>query len=244
MAFGLRVWSVDEIKSNQDGIKMSMLKLDKSIHDNAVQCLIHAEKHNDPSLVRRLLIDIVDAKSGYRRNGLINWMRKFTPMELNGENINLQGRVDAQSRAKLIAQFPDNPELADLLVIGEKRPWLIELASKTHFTTDADNRETVAVPVFQGLLTSKLNAGLKETRAAIKNTVIVEETVNGQVIKVAKPIDPKAKFYDGVDSSTVIDIMDKIELLSAQLPKDATQELRTAQAAARKAERELAELAA
>jgi hypothetical protein len=69
------------IKSDQDGIRVSLKDLDKRIHMNAVQCLLHAEKHGDTSLMRRLLVDIIDAKSGYRRQGIIAWMKEFSPTE-------------------------------------------------------------------------------------------------------------------------------------------------------------------
>lgn len=136
------------ILAAQDGIRTTIVKLDQSIHDNAVQCLLHAEKHGDTSLMRRLLVDILDVKTGYRRQGLINWMRKHSPMELSGKDINLKG-VDQ---------------------LGNKRPFLIAEANLTPFWLDNANAEQVARPVFQGNLISKIAAAVREFKALRDNT--------------------------------------------------------------------------
>lgn len=158
-AIALAILSVAVIKADQDVIKTSLTKLDMQIHSNAVQCLLHAEKHGDTSLMRRLLVDIIEEQSGYRRRGLINWMRKYSPMELKGDTINLSG-VDAG---------------------GIKRPFLVADANASPFWTDKDNAEKVAVPVFQAGLLSPIESALKKTRAAIANTV------DGKAIDPTKP---------------------------------------------------------
>jgi hypothetical protein len=107
----------------------------------------------------RLLTDIIDSKTGYRRQGLINWMRKFSPMELDGKKIVLSG-TDGQ---------------------GNKRPFKIAEANATPFWTDKDNNERVAKPVFKDTLMSKIDTAYKEFMAAIENTA------NGKAIDVSKP---------------------------------------------------------
>lgn len=156
---GITLLSVSDIKSDQDGIRKNLLNLDASIHANAVQCLIHAEVHGDTSLMRRLLVDVIDAKTGYRRQGLINWMRKFSPMELKGDTINLSG-TDGK---------------------GNKRPFLVEDANKTPFWTDRDNAEKVVKPVFQDTLLSPIMRAYKDIMAAAENTV------NGKPVDASKP---------------------------------------------------------
>lgn len=158
-AAALVLKSKDAIKADQDIIRGSLLSLDRSIHDNAVQCLMHAEKHGDTSLMRRLLIDVVDAKTGYRRQGLINWMRKFSPMELKGDVINLTG-TDGK---------------------GNKRTFQVELANKTPFWTDKDNNELVAKPVYKDTALGKVDAMVREITNAAENTL------NGKPINKDKP---------------------------------------------------------
>lgn len=176
-AIALVLLSKDVIKADQDVIKSNLTKLDMAIHSNAVQCMLHAEKHGDTSLMRRLLVEVIDTKTGYRRQGLINWMRKFSPMELKGDIINLSG-VDLK---------------------GDKRPFLVEKANETPFWTDADNREMVAKPVFRSNLMSKINSSIKEFRAAIANTA------NGQPIDTTKPFfdgiytDEVSAFFDKLE---------------------------------------------
>lgn len=155
----LVLMSKDAIKADQDTIRVSVLGLDRAVHNNAVQCLLHAEKHGDTSLMRRLLMDIVDVKTGYRRQGLINWMRKHSPMELKGDVINLTG-TDGK---------------------GNKRPFLVEKANQTPFWTDADNAERVAKPVFKDTLMSKIDTATRDFNAAIENTV------NGKPVNPDKP---------------------------------------------------------
>lgn len=188
------------IKHDQDSIRKSLLKLDFSIHANATQCLMHAEKHGDTSLMRRLLTDIIDAKSGYRRQGVIAWMREFSPMELKGDVIQLTGLKD-----------------------GERRPFRCAEAHKTPFTTMAGAREMVAMrPIFRDNLTSKIDRALKEYKAAIENTLIVP----GQA---PAPKDPKKPFYNGIHLDKMDEGFDKIESVLAELTSfgDSTKEVYT-----------------
>lgn len=158
-AYGIIVMSKDEVKSVQDRIKSALNGIDADIHGNAVQCLIHAEKHGDTSLMRRLLVEIVGRDSGYRRQGLIAWMRTYSPMELKGDTINLSGK---------------DPET------GEKRPFKIEAANANPFRSDTRFKEVV--PFFQQGLTNKLDAGVKEFKRAIANT-----GPDGKAIDPSKP---------------------------------------------------------
>lgn len=204
------------IKADQDGIRSSIIKIDAAIHSNAVQCLMHAEKHGDTSLMRRLLVDIIDAKSGYRRQGVVAWMREFSPMELVGDVIKLTGTIN-----------------------GERRPWQIEKANETHFTSLASAREMVPMkPVFKDNLTSKVERASKEYRAAIENTLIVP----GQ-----KPVpkDAKKPFYDGIHLDKMDEAFDKIEAILADVQSwnDSTKDARGAAETLKKAELEVAESA-
>lgn len=171
----------DAIKKGQDGIRKSLIKLDMAIHENAVQCLMHAEKHGDTSLFRRLLVEIVDAKSGYRRQGLIAWMRSYSPMELKGDTINLSGT------------FPN----------GEKRPFRIEEADKNPFRADEKLKEGEIKPLFRETLLSKVNLAIKEGRAALANTV------NGKPVDASKPfydgnhLDKVAETLDLIETNVI-----------------------------------------
>lgn len=149
----------DAIKTEQDGIRGSLLKLDMAVHANAIQCLLHAEKHNDPSLFRRLLVEVLDTKSGYRRQGLINWMRKHSPLELKGDTINMGG----------------------LDKMGNKRPFLIQEAANTPFWNDAANNERVAKPVFQSAILNPVDRAIKTMQDSLENTV------NGKPVDPSKP---------------------------------------------------------
>lgn len=140
----------EAIKTAQDGIKTSLSKLDMLIHNNAVQCLLHAHKHGDTSLMRRLLVDIVGKDSGYRRAGIIGWMRIHTPMELVGDVIKLTGINE---------------------VTGQKRPWDIEGADKTPFWKNRALDEAVVKPVYRDTLMAKVNLAIKEFKAAVDNTI-------------------------------------------------------------------------
>lgn len=163
---------VKVVKHHQDNIRHNLISLDANIHANAVQCLLHAEKHGDTSLMRRLLIDIVDAKSGYRRQGLIAWMRAYSPMELKGDTINLSGMIPGSD--------------------GVRRPFLIEEANRTPFSASDKFREVVLFkPIFKDGLTSKIERAMKEYKAAVDNTLIVPG-------EKPKPKDPKKPFYDGI----------------------------------------------
>lgn len=201
------------IKSDQDHIRKGLVKLDAQIHDNAIQCYMHAEKHGDTSLMRRLFVDIVDAKSGYRRQGLIVHMRAFTPMELVGDTIKLTGTM------------PD----------GTRKPWLIEEANANGFTSMASARETTGRPIFRETLMSKVNAALKEWKNAQANTVIGPD---GK----PTAIDKTKPFYDGLHTDKLEAFFTDVEqgLVNLDNYRDSTKEVRDAQKALTKAQAEQA----
>lgn len=148
----------ETIKGQQDTIRGNLLSLDVLVHSNAVQCLMHAEKHGDTSLMTRLLTDILDDKTGYRRQGLIGWMRAFSPMELNGKKITLSGMID-----------------------GKKRPFQIEKANNTPFYLAKEFAEKEIKPIWQDTLLSKFDTMVREFEGAWGNTK------NGKPIDPTKP---------------------------------------------------------
>lgn len=199
----------DTIKKDQDSIRANLLHLDSQIHANAVQCLLHAEKHGDTSLMRRLLVDIIDAKSGYRRQGIIAWMREFSPMELSGDVIKLTGTLN-----------------------GEPRPFRCELANLTPFTELSSAKEFVAErPVFRDNVTSMVDRAVKAYRSAVENTIVTP----GQA---PKPKDPKKPFFNGIHLDKMEDAFAKIEGIMTELTAnpDATKDVYDARQALAKAE--------
>lgn len=226
-------WDKAAIKTDQDGIKLDLTKLDVRIQTNHMQCLMHAMLHGDTSLERRLLIDIIDEKSGYRRKGLIAHMRLFTPMELKGDIINLSGVVTEDWKAHLVKLAPDIVTPA----VGEKRPFLLELALVNPFTSLAAAAEMTAYkPFYKDTVVGRIESAQKAYRAAVANTVIVQ----GQP---PKPLDPSKPFYDGIHLDKMDGAFDKIEAILADVEswKDSTKVVRDAHAKAAEAERELAE---
>jgi hypothetical protein len=199
------------IKSDQDGIRVSLKDLDKRIHMNAVQCLLHAEKHGDTSLMRRLLVDIIDAKSGYRRQGIIAWMKEFSPMRLNIDVIKLDGMKD-----------------------GQRQPFRCDLAAQTPFTELASARELVPIrPIFRDGLTSKIERAIKEYKDAVANTEIVPGF--GPRAKTAgKP------FYNGNRMDQIEASFDKLTTIVQEITSwnDPTKDLYSAQQALAKAKLE------
>lgn len=222
-------WDKAAIKTDQDGIKLDLSKLDVRIQNNHMQCLMHASLHGDTSLERRLLIDIIDEKSGYRRKGLIAHMRLFTPMELSGEVINLSGVVTTSWVAQIIKLAPEGFQPPAL---GEKRPFLLELALQHPFTSLDVAREMVPYkPVFKDTILSRIEAAQRAYKAAIANTVIVAG-------EPPKPIDPSKAFYDGIHLDKMDAAFDNIEAIMADVEswKDETKVVREAREQAKKAE--------
>ena len=207
------LWEKQAIKADQDGIRVRLVQLDTAIHANAVQCMLHAEKHGDTSLMRRLLVDIVDAKSGYRRQGIIAWMKEFSPMRLNGDIINLSG-MDGDIR----------------------QAFRCEEANLVPFTQlKAADERLVQRPVFKDNLTSKIERALKEYRAAVDNTLI-------ENAKVVGPKDVKKPFYDGIHLDKMDAGFDSIEKTLTEILSfsDSTKDARVARENLRKAELEVA----
>lgn len=210
----LTLLSVEAIKNGQDTIRKSLISLDQMVHDNAVQCLLHASQHGDASLMQRLLVDIIDSKSGYRQQGLIAWMRKHSPMELKGKTVNLSGMITSEAEQKaMIAKFPNTDPA--LFVVGQKRPFLCEEANASPFRTDPDAKEAVK-PLFQAVLLSPINLAAGKFNAAIENTV------NGQPLDASKP------YFAGKHGDKILDFFAEVKKLQDNLPVDATQELHQA----------------
>lgn len=200
----------EEIKKGQESIRRRLTNLDTDIRANALQCLIHASVHRDTSLMRRLVVDVLDAvdgKNGYRVKGLIAWIRAFSPIELKGKDMNLSGRLTAGGKAALIEKFP-GVELEHSMVVGEERPFLIEQAMMTPLW-DVSREVALVKPVFRDTLMSGINSAMKNFRNAMDNT-----DENG------KPIDPDKPYFNGVQSEKVVDFFAQVERLQSQLPKD------------------------
>lgn len=212
----LILWDKETIKTDQNAIRISLVKLDAAIHQNAVQCMLHAEKHGDTSLMRRLLVDIVDAKSGYRRQGIIAWMKEFSPMRLNGDVINLSG-MDGEVR----------------------QAFRCDLANKTPFTSLASAAERVVFkPIYKDNLTANIARAVKQYKEAIANTKIVPGSA-------PVPIDAKKPFYDGIHLDKMETGFDQIEKIVGEFFSfgDDTKVAREAHEKQRAAELALAEQA-
>lgn len=217
--FKLKLMTTDAIKADQDTIRKDLISLDKRVHDNAVQCLAHAAEHGDTSLMTRLLMEIVDKKTGYRNAGLIAWMRRHSPMELKGSKIDLSGVIASEAQRKaMIAEFPEVKE--ELFVVGERRPFLVDEAAASDWKS-SDYAKEVVKPIFQGTLVSPLTAAAKRFSDAVENTVMIEGKPH--------PVDAKKPFYDGLHMDAVQDFFEKVKALQLQLPVDATAELRERQ---------------
>lgn len=206
----------DKIKADQDGIRKSLIMIDQQIHDNAVQCMLHAEKHGDTSLMRRLLMEIVGKDTGYRRQGIIGWMRLYSPMELVGDVIKLTGVNSAT---------------------GEKRAWRVEEAAKTPFWTNRQLDEKPLKPFFRETLISPLEKARASWKSAKENTVMKDGK--------AHPIDQAKPFFDGIHMDALDKFFSALDDNLTELNKtqDATKDVRSAQANLKKAELEAAALA-
>lgn len=175
-------WAI--VKVDQNGLRSKLISLDAGLHANAIQCYLHAFKHGDTTPMKRLLVDIVeDKKTGYRRQGMIAHMRRFTPMILVKDVIKLAGTVN-----------------------GVPIPWDIETANLTPFYTIPEFDEMIAwKPVFKGGIVGKLETALKAYKNAVGNTKIEDGRVVG-------PIDPKKPYYNGIHLDKMDNTFDKIEL--------------------------------
>lgn len=214
--------SSDEIKKTQDGIHKTLVKLDINVHQNAIQCLAHAAEHGDTSLIRRLLVDTLGDSTGYRTQGLIQWMRLHSPCELKAKNVNLSGIIKSDAeRTQLIKHFNEQSEVTglavdpDLFVVGERRPFMLAEATMADWKGANYAREQVK-PLFQQSVLDPITAARKRIMTAMENTA------NGQ------PINPSKPFYDGKHGDSVVNFFDEVAKLQAKLPADTTQELRAA----------------
>lgn len=234
MIAGIVLESAEAIKAEQDEIKGHLTSLDKRVHANAVQCLMHAAEYGDTSLLRRLLIDTIDEVSGYRRQGLLNWVFKFSPCRLTKDTVNLSGDLTLQMKDALIKQFEDTDTPIDeaVMIVGDRAPFLIEQADATPFWTDADNAERVAKPVFRDDVLAQVDRASKALRNALANT-----NEDGE------PIDPKKPHWEGKHSAEVVKLFDDFNAGRAKLPADNTKELVTSAQELEKARRRYDEAA-
>jgi hypothetical protein len=215
-AAGLVLLDKDEQIANQDAVRTHLLSADTMVHSAGVQALFHASIHGNTGLMRRLLIDVISDTMGYRRQGLISWMRKHSPMELVGKEIKLTGMIESEAQRKLMLEMFPNEDPA-LFVVGERRPFLVDAANAQFFGKDKANAEQVK-PVFQATLLSPVFAVQKKFNSAIENTV------NG------KPVDTSKPYYAGKYGDQVAKAMEDIKAILDTLPADVTKDVIEAQA--------------
>lgn len=78
----LKLQSAAAIGKMVDTVIKASVDLDPAIHNAAVQCLMHAEKHGDTTLADRLIKGL--GKS-VRVEGLRLWFHDFSPIRWNGD---------------------------------------------------------------------------------------------------------------------------------------------------------------
>lgn len=112
-------------------------KGDEIVHTAAIQCLAHAEKHGDTTLMDRLVKGL--GKS-VRRQALILWVHDFSPIRWNGD-----GQVgQAPAKIKRDGKEQDNPNY---------RPYNVDKADATPFYDYAPGAERTARPLsFDGII--------------------------------------------------------------------------------------------
>ena len=197
----------DEIKHDQDVIRKTLTGLDQDIHQNAIQCMLHCEKHRDTSLMVRLLVDIIDQDTtGYRRQGLIAWMKYYTPMRLKGKTIDMSGKVEG----------PDGKFV--------EQPFNIEDAFKTPFWKLVKEGPSVLRPMYQQGVMGAITRAIKSFEDAVANT-----DKDGQPINKDKP------FYKGKHQDTLQTFLTEVKKLSVVIPADPTLDIDKAQQKQREA---------
>jgi hypothetical protein len=134
MAFKLQ--SAKQIGVLVDTAITHTVKGDEIVHTAAIQCLAHAAKHGDTTLMDRLVKGV--GKS-VRRQALILWIHDFSPIRWNGD-----GEVgQASAKIKRDGKEVDNPNF---------RPYDVEKANATPFYDYAPGAERTARPLsFDGL---------------------------------------------------------------------------------------------
>ena len=81
--------------------------LDFDIHVTAVQCLLHAEKHNDPRKMDNLLKALGKA---HRAEALKVWVGEFSPIAWNGDGrVGIYPKTSKKYKPFLIAQADATP---------------------------------------------------------------------------------------------------------------------------------------
>ena len=195
-----KLLSSDEIKLDQDSIKKSLTALDQQIHMNAVQCLMHCEKHRDTSLMVRLLVEIIDGDTtGYRRQGLIAWMKYYSPMRLKGKTIDMSGRKEIDGKTV-------------------EHPFDVQTAMEVPFWKLTREGPAELRPMYQQGIMSAVDRALKQFEESVANT-------NEQ----GKPIDPKKPFYRGKNVDSLVLFSQEVKKLKAMIPFDPAKDIDDAQ---------------
>ncbi len=197
-----KLLSSDEIKLDQDSIKKSLTALDQQVHLNAVQCLMHCHQHRDTSLMVRLLTEIIDADTtGYRRQGLIAWMKYFSPMRLSGKTINMGGKVLDEATGKMVEQ-----------------PFDLEKAMLTHFWKLTREAPAQLKPIYQQGVMGSIQKAIKDFEDAVSNTN-----------EAGEPINKDRPYYRGQNSAVLFNFATEVKKLAAIVPSDSTKDVDMAQ---------------
>lgn len=188
--------SADEIKLDQDGIGKDLRSLDARIHANAVQCLMHCEKHRDTSLMVRLLTEIIDGDTtGYRRQGIIAWMKYYSPMRLKGKTIDMSGRKVIEGKSV-------------------EHPFDVEMALKTPFWKLTREAPAELRPMYQQGVMSAVDRAIKQFEDAVANTG-----------PDGNPIDKTKPFYRGKNKESLVLFSQEVKKLKAVIPSDSTKDV-------------------
>lgn len=147
----------DEQKKLQDAFKTDMTSLSERFHELLVQALMHAQKHREPSMMVRLLTEIVqEDDNGMYRKGAIAWMTYFSPLRLSAKSIKFSGKDKD----------------------GKEQPFrLLEAGAKPYWKL-VKQGEAILHPMYQDGPLSQINRAIKSFQAAVANTNEKGEPIN------------------------------------------------------------------
>lgn len=93
----VKLLSKTAITKMQDSIFKTGKDLNAKVHECAVQCMLHAQKHGDTTLMERLVKGLQENLPGYVVAGLVKWSKDNSPVVVETDT---KGHVTGSHMAK------------------------------------------------------------------------------------------------------------------------------------------------
>lgn len=186
------------IITTQDGIFKSGAEFNKSVHENALECIRFAEKHHDVTLAERLVAGLQKHVPGYVVAGLVKWFKTYSPVTIDTDD---KGNITGSHQAKE-GDRGYKPYSEENTEAAAKAPFQV-----MHETTSRSNKpmEPISIELFKKMWAGRENMLNKAIKTGERPITGDPETIRVFIKAVSEFMNKVSVMPTGVKEPVKVD---------------------------------------